>query len=154
MTKVDLDDLALAVRWVADGMALDHEAWVERSTGVVRMYSPDQAALCGPMPTNAGGHADCVPVPDRRELGLGTELVFDFARDEMPDAVDAVRAVFRRKGAYGRFRDMLERQGLLERWYAYEEAREMQALHEWCEAQGLVPAYPARMARPSAPGRT
>jgi len=40
-----------------------------------------------------------------------------FAADEIPDDYDRVAGFFRRRGAYGHFKDLLEMRGKLERWY-------------------------------------
>lgn len=41
--------------------------------------------------------------------------------------------MFSRRGAYGRIRDLLIREGLREQWYAFEAAGEERALREWCK---------------------
>jgi hypothetical protein len=45
--------------------------------------------------------------------------------------------MFRRRGAYRRFKDFLERKDLLETWYAYGDEQDAKALGKWCEAEGL-----------------
>ena len=69
-----------------------------------------------------------IEIPHKNELGLGQSLVFDFIELHLPDEYRRVQQIFRRRGAYGRFKDFLEAKGLLQRWYDFENEREEQAL--------------------------
>ena len=53
-------------------------------------------------------------IRDKRELDLGKPLVLDFAREFLPDDYDEVRHIFSRRGAYRRYKNLLERRGALE----------------------------------------
>jgi hypothetical protein len=72
-------------------------------------------------------------VPRQAELDLGRRLVLRFAEQELPRDYDTVRDLFRRKGAYARFRRLLESRGALQRWYDYEERATEEALRAWCQ---------------------
>jgi hypothetical protein len=76
-------------------------------------------------------------LPDRIELGLGRELVMDFVRQQLPDEWHAVSAIFSRRGAYGRFKDLLDRKGKLQAWFDFEESEKESRLREWCAANGI-----------------
>ena len=76
---------------------------------------------------------DCVEIPHKNELDLGRNLVFEFVDEHLPGDFDRVRNIFRRKGAYGRYKDLLEERGLLKKWYDFENDRQTVALREWCE---------------------
>ncbi len=78
-----------------------------------------------------------LPVPDKRDLDLGKQLAFDFAAQYLAQHYDDVRDMFRRQGAYRRFKDFLERKDMLEKWYVYSDEQVAKALGEWCEAAGL-----------------
>ena len=56
----------------------------------------------------------------------------------MPDQYDEVRAIFSRKGAYGRYDDWLDRRDLLEKWRAYYNHAVHTALREWCKENALT----------------
>lgn len=79
-----------------------------------------------------------MPVPHQRDLNLDTKLVFDFAAEHLAEQYDDVRTIFRSKGAYGRFKALLEHQGALENWYAYSDERTLSALEEWCQSERLA----------------
>ena len=78
-----------------------------------------------------------VPVPDKRDLDLGNQLAFDFAGQFLPQHYDDIRDMFRRRGAYGRFKDFLEQKDMLEKWYVFSDQQEKKALGEWCETKGV-----------------
>lgn len=77
-------------------------------------------------------------LPKKSDFDLGRNLAIDFAQDNMSDEmVDDVYSIFRSKGAYARFKHLLDRTGLLEQWYQYELDRTQEALQEWCKENGL-----------------
>jgi hypothetical protein len=65
----------------------------------------------------------CIEIPHKNDLDLGQRLVFEFISTHLPDEYHRVQQIFRRRGAYGRFKDFLESRGLLESWYARERDR-------------------------------
>jgi hypothetical protein len=76
-------------------------------------------------------------VPGKKELDLGRSLALDFARDELPERYEDVRDIFRKAGAYRRFRALLEATGTLDAWYAYEASGTEQALRRWAEENDI-----------------
>ena len=55
----------------------------------------------------------------------------------MPDDLADVQDIFRRRGAYSRFKDLLDSRGLLKEWFEYEDHTGKEALRQWCQCQGL-----------------
>ena len=78
-----------------------------------------------------------VEIPHRNDLDLGQRLVFEFVERHLPDEYHRVRQIFRRRGAYGRFKDFLASREMLDNWYEFESQREEQALRQWCEENGV-----------------
>jgi len=74
-----------------------------------------------------------IEIPHKNDLELGQSLVFEFVDVNRPDARHHVRHMFTRKGAYGRFKEFLASNDLLETWYRFEHEREQKALRSWCE---------------------
>ena len=70
-------------------------------------------------------------IPHKDEIGLGETLVMEFVQDMMPADLDRVKRIFCDRGAYRRFKDLLEFRGLLESWYDFENKREKEALRRW-----------------------
>ena len=65
-----------------------------------------------------------IDIPHKNELNLGKVLVINFTSIHMPDNMEKVQSIFRKKGAYSRFKDLLETKGLLEKWYEFEEEQQ------------------------------
>ena len=79
-----------------------------------------------------------IEIPHKNDLDLGQRLVFEFIERHLPDEYHRVEQIFRRPGAYGRFKGLLESKGLLDSWYAFESQREEQALRQWCEENEIA----------------
>ena len=78
-------------------------------------------------------------MPDKRDLDLGATLVMEFIAEALPGDYDEVRQMFRRKGAYRRFKELLEQRDVVQRWYDYGDQRVREALEEWCRDHGFEP---------------
>ena len=78
-----------------------------------------------------------IAIPDKRELGLGKPLALDFAREVLSDDFDEVRYMFSRRGAYKKFRSLLIRRNVLERWCDFESKATERALRQWCEFNSI-----------------
>jgi hypothetical protein len=74
----------------------------------------------------------CIKIPHKNDLDMGQSLIFEFVEMQSPGDYNDVQQIFRKRGAYRRFKDFLERKGLLEMWYDFENKREEQALRQWC----------------------
>jgi hypothetical protein len=56
----------------------------------------------------------------------------------MPDDYDTIRDIFRRKGAYRRFEDLLDARQMLHAWNNFEARRTEAGLRAGCEENGIV----------------
>ncbi|MBN2716286.1 MAG: GNAT family N-acetyltransferase [Deltaproteobacteria bacterium] len=90
------------------------------------------------IPEDAYDNSDYVWVPTKRDLNLGTPLVFQFVEIEIPDAYPQVERMFARKGAYSRFKAFLESKGMLEKWNRFESEETRFALLSWCRDHGIT----------------
>lgn len=129
-TTVDKSDLEYAFDFVSAGAPGEHSAYLEKSTGKILLHSeyvdtPDE------LPDDLDPDR-YLEIPHKRELGRGDKLVFSFVIEHLPSRLEEVEAIFHRRGAYRRYKDLLERFGLLERWYAYEEESMASAIRDWC----------------------
>ena len=77
-------------------------------------------------------------IPHKNELNLGNNLAFDFVQEYLPTEYENVRSIFNRKGAYTRFKSLLEKADKLEEWYEFEAKQTEQILREWCKEQGII----------------
>ncbi|WP_404360931.1 UPF0158 family protein [Methylotuvimicrobium sp. KM1] len=78
-----------------------------------------------------------ISLPDKHDLNLGTSLVWSFVDEYSPSDYDRVRAMFRKRGAYAKFKDWADCNDLLETWYRFEEEATKKAAREWCEENDL-----------------
>lgn len=86
-----------------------------------------------------------VAVPNKHDLNLGKNLALAFAEKQLADSYQTVANFFRQRGAYGRFKELLERKGCLEAWYDYEAKATELALREWAAEEGLSISAPPRL---------
>jgi hypothetical protein len=130
-----LDELEMAFAFFA-GMEEDCQAYVSKRDGSIVQ---DVEVLSGePCPVeDIEFNDDYLPLPDKRELDLGTRLVWRFVRQEIPGLEPKVREIFSRRGAYRRWKDFLDRNDLLDQWYSFENEATTRALLEWCEENGV-----------------
>lgn len=138
MTTVSLDDLDSAMEWVSSDF-MDNLAYVCRDSGKIYWISGEPGVLDEEeeIPNDIEDPDKYVLVPDKRDLDLGSHLVFDFTARYLPQHYDEVRDMFRRKGAYGRFKGLLEGQDKVQMWHTFNNERATKALEEWCKNEGL-----------------
>ena len=134
---VSLNALREAFEFVCAGGEGEHQAFLCKQSGKLYCHSE----LCDDLdilPDDIDDSEKFLPIPDRRELDLGKPLALDFARQFLPGDFDNVRQIFSRKGAYARFKDLLDRRGMLDQWYAFEAEAEESALKMWCELNSIA----------------
>jgi hypothetical protein len=130
------DDIEYAFIFVSGAPPFENSAVVHRISGEIFYASPMTGI--DEIPEDAEDNDDYLWIPHKNDLDLGRPLVMDFVRARCEDEMEKVLAIFRRKGAYGRFKDLLAQKGLLEDWYAFEQERTREALLEWCAENGVV----------------
>ena len=79
-----------------------------------------------------------LPGPMPHDLELGRNLLLEFVEANLPRDADLVHGFFRRRGAYGNTKDLLQRRGLLDAWYAHEQAATFAALRQWAQENDLI----------------
>jgi hypothetical protein len=133
--KVSLSDLEDAPMFADAGMDMDASVYLDREIG--KIYYAGDVAVADELPEDLKYSERYRQIPDKHSLGLGQSLVFDFVRERLPDDYDEVHDIFRRRGAYRRFKDFLENKDLLDAWHEYENEQTLQALRDWCESEGI-----------------
>ena len=149
MAAVKFSELEDAYEYVSFDAMFDNRAYVCRETGKIYWVSEDEDdddeeeeekeedGGENKLPADLGISDRYAEVPNKRDLDLGQVLVREFMDQRMPDDYDHVDRIFRKRGAYGRFKDFLDSKGQLEAWYAFENEATRKALREWCEENGL-----------------
>ncbi len=138
MTRVAVkfDALLDAFEFVSAGQLMEHEAYLCVGTGVIHYHSEfgdDEE----PLPDDIEDSEKYIAIPHKNDLDLGKRLALRFADEFLPEVVEEVYDIFRHRGAYGRFKNLLEGRAMLQQWYEYEEKSRKEALREWCEDSGI-----------------
>lgn len=134
-TPVKFDDLLAAYEW-ASSSPDECEAFVSRVTGNIHLSSSTME-LDDELPVDIEDESVYLSVPNQHDLNLGKNLALTFAEEQLADSYQTIAGFFRQRGAYGRFKDLLERKGCLETWYQYEARAIELALREWAAEAGL-----------------
>src|ERR1700731_2769042 len=127
---VSFSDVQLAFEFVSSGGMGEHEAYLDRQSGKIYWHS-EFGDNDEELPDDIDDEK-YISIPGKRELDLGKPLVLDFAREFLPNDFDEVRYMFSKRGAYRKFRGLLIRRNVLERWYDFESKATERALREWC----------------------
>ena len=133
---VSFTDLQNACMFVSSGALGENEAYLDRQSGKIYYHSAfgDEEEE---WPEDIDDER-YIEIPHKNELDLGRPLVFGFVREFLPGDYDEVRRIFSRRGAYGRYKDLLTRRNALQRWYDFSNQAEEAALREWCEENGIA----------------
>jgi hypothetical protein len=133
--KVSLSDLEDAMLFASGDLLFDHEAYLDRETG--EFYYSSDGGDFDELPDDLEMSDKYLRVPNQHDLDLGKPLVFDFVFEYVPAEYDRIEGMFRRAGAYRRFKDFLETKDLIDTWYEYENTRTREALRTWCDREGI-----------------
>src|SRR5947209_20238119 len=95
---VNFSDLQLALEFVSSSGMGENEAYLDRRSGKIYWHS-EFGESDDELPDDIDDEK-YMSIPDTRELGLGTPLVLDLAREVLPDYYDEVRHIFSGRGAY------------------------------------------------------
>lgn len=112
-----------------------HNAVLCKKTG--QIFYTSEMGDSDELPEDINDPDKYIDIPHKNELDLGKALVIEFTSKFLPEELDKVYSIFRRKGAYSRFKDLLERKGALDEWYKYEKEQQSVALKEWCRKNNI-----------------
>ena len=132
MKYSDIEDAFL---FVSTSPPHEHYAYFNKETG--ETYYVSSMGDSDELPDDLEENEKYISVPHKNDLDLGRSLVFDFIAAALPGEFDRVRGIFSRKGAYSRYKELLEAKGQLEAWYEFERKATEKALREWCRENGV-----------------
>jgi hypothetical protein len=128
-------DLEDAFDYLNSGDPYDHTVFVSRSTG--QTYYRSDLADIDELPEDVEENDDYVELPNKYDLDLGKQLVWDFVDRQIPGLKHKVKKIFSRRGAYSRYKSFLAELELLDAWHRFEDERTKEVLLEWCESEGI-----------------
>lgn len=117
------------------GSQFDHEGYICKASGKTYFHS-EFGDNEEELPNDITDEKYLV-IPHKNELNLGINLAFDFIQEYLPAEFEKVRSIFHRKGAYAKFKSLLESTDKIEEWYKFEAKRTEQVLQEWCAEQDV-----------------
>lgn len=141
---ISLDELIQALDWVSDFSNSENMAFVCRESGRVYMTSEEDfgVELEPDLPSDIDDVEKYAIVPTRQDLRLGKRLAVRFVQASLPERLEETYEMFAARGAYARFKDMLEREQALDAWYAFEAEAIERGLREWADSEALAVEAP------------
>ena len=116
MISVKRDDLSLAFDYVSSDAPLVHEAYICLETGRIFWISELSPNEDEEVPDDLGTADRYLAVPHKSDLDLGKRLALRFAAQELSQrSYEWTEEFFRHRGAYARFKQMLESEHALEK---------------------------------------
>ena len=134
--QVSLSELGDALQWTSSGMGEDAAAYISKTTGGIVLIPFDDLSDDLP-PADLDDPDQYWVVPAKQDLDLGTDLVRRYTRERLPEDLPAVHEYFRHRGAYAKFKHLLQQRDLLDDWYTFEQERTNGALLRWAEDNGI-----------------
>jgi hypothetical protein len=128
--KIKFDDIENAFYFVSMGPRYGNQAILCKKTG--KIFYISELGDSDDLPDDIEDPDKYTEIPHKNKLDLGQNLVMRFVIEFMPDDIYRVENIFKRKGAYSRFKSLLEKEGLLKEWYDYENKWRIIALKDWC----------------------
>ena len=129
---IKYDDLSTAFDFVSSAAPMEHRAYVSLDTGTIYWISELNPFEEEELPPDLETSDRYLAIPHRSDLDLGRGLALRFVEARLPHRYDKVGAIFRHRGAYAHFKELLAAEGCLEEWYAFEAEATDRALREWC----------------------
>ncbi|MGQ0651182.1 MAG: hypothetical protein ACT4P4_02760 [Betaproteobacteria bacterium] len=134
--RVKFDEVLDAMEFVSFGAPTEHAAYLSRETGAIYRHSR-YGDNFEELPPDIDDGGKYLSIPHKNDLDLGKRLAIDFAEELLADDARMVREIFSRRGAYARFKDLLQDRGMLGRWYEFEASAQKGALLRWCRDNGV-----------------
>jgi hypothetical protein len=131
---VSFSDLEDAFYFVSMDQPGTHYAYLNKETG--ETFYQSEMRDFDELPEDIDDD-QYISIPHKNDLELGKGLVIEFISQYLPDELSRVHSIFSRKGAYSRYKELLERKGFLDEWYKYEKERQDEALREWCKENDI-----------------
>lgn len=133
--KVNYREIEDAFNYVSGGSPYDNQAYLDSETGKIYWHS-EFGDNFEELPDDVDDEK-YIEIPHKSDLDLGRSLIFDFIDEYLPDELGQVEFFFRNKGAYAKFKGLLERKDQLENWYEFEALAQEKALREWCDENDI-----------------
>ena len=136
MHSINLDELRNAFEFVSSGPSSQNFAYMCMDTGKI-YWKSNVMDLEEEIPGDLETSDRYIAVPHKNDLQLGQSLALLFIDQEIPHKYNFVASLFRKRGAYRRFKELLQSVGLLEKWITFEANSSDIALQNWCKENNI-----------------
>lgn len=136
MHSINLDELRNAFEFVSSGPSSQHSAYICMDTGII-YWKSNVMDLEEEIPDDIETSDRYIPVPHKNDLKLGQNLALSFVEQEISHEYNFAASLFRKRGAYRRFKELLQSQDLLEKWFTFEANASDMALLDWCKENNI-----------------
>ncbi len=136
MHSINLDELRNAFEFVSSGPSSEQSAYICIDTGII-YWTSNVIDLEEEIPEDIETSDRYIAVPHKNDLKLGQSLALSFIDQEIPHEYNFAASLFRKRGAYRRFKELLQAEGLLEKWFAFEANASDLALQDWCKENNM-----------------
>jgi len=133
----EFKDIEFAFDFVSFARPGEHDAYLNIHTGETYLYS-EFGDNEEELPEDIDDEDKYIALPHKNELNLGKDLALGFTYQYLPEEAEKIESIFHRKGAYSRFKSILEEKGIIDAWYKYESEAQENALREWCKSNGII----------------
>jgi len=128
--KIKFNDIENAFLYVSMSPVFGNQAMLSKETGEI-FYISDMGDS-DDLPDDIDESDNYIEIPHKNDLDLGKNLALLFVSEHLSEEYDRVAQIFRREGTYSRYKNLLERKGLLDQWHKFENDAQSKALREWC----------------------
>ncbi|MBI3771135.1 MAG: hypothetical protein HY272_00305 [Gammaproteobacteria bacterium] len=132
---INFEDILEAFEFVSFAQVGECQAFLDKETGKIYWHS-DFGGDFEELPEDIADKK-YIELPHKNELDIGKRLIFDFAYQYLPDDAGEIESIFRMKGAYSKFKALLERRDFLDKWHEFESQAGEKALRKWCEENSI-----------------
>ena len=132
---ISFDDIENAFFFVSMDQKYMHDAYLCKETG--QIFYTSELVDSDDLPEDIDDPDKYITIPHKNDLELGKSLVIEFTSEYLPEALDRVYSIFRSRGAYSRYKDLLDEKGLLDKWHRFEDERQKVALKKWCRENSI-----------------
>ena len=136
MRSINLDELRNAFEFVSSGSSSQHSAYICMDTGII-YWKSNVIDLEEEIPDDIETSDRYISVPHKNDLKLGQNLALSFVEQEIPHDYNFAASLFRKRGAYRRFKELLQTEGLLGKWFIFEANASDIALQLWCKENNI-----------------
>jgi len=117
--SIKLDELCNTFEFVSSGPSTDYTAYICIDTCIIYCKSNVMDLEEG-IPVDLKTSDLYIPVPHKNNLQLGQSLALLFIDQEIPQNYNLAASLFSKRGAYRRFKELLQLEGLFQKWFVFE----------------------------------